>query len=279
MKSNRAKKIIGVCLIGMFAAAAVISGSLFWKEYRDAAKSEDTFSELADMISEVERPGGDETSESGDMSQQSKAEASPELTEEEKKALEAKLAREKYGALYQQNPDFVGWIFIDGTGINYPVMQSPDNPDYYLKHSFEKTWSDYGVPYLDEACVIGQSNNLVIYGHHMRNGSMFCDLDHYTDPDFCKEYPIICFDTLSSFGEYEVIAVFRYNTNWEEFRYDRCVAMDDKAFVSFIEQIHARELYSTGKSAEYGDELLTLSTCEYTYKNGRLVVVARKVMQ
>ena len=279
MKSNRAKKIIGVCLIGIFAAAAVISGSLFWKEYQDAARSEDTFSGLADMISEVQRPENGEASESGDMSQQSNADVSPELTEEEKKAMEARLAREKYGTLFEQNPDFVGWIFIDGTSINYPVMQSPDNPDYYLKHSFEKTWSDYGVPYLDEACVIGQSNNLVIYGHHMRNGSMFCDLDHYTDSDFCAEHPIICFDTLSSFGEYEVIAVFRYNTNWEEFRYDRYVAMDEKAFVSFIEQIHARELYSTGKSAEYGDELLTLSTCEYSYKNGRLVVVARKVVQ
>lgn len=279
MKLKKVKKIIGVCLLGIFAAAAVISGGLFWKEYRDAARSEDTFQGLADLVSEVERPGGGVSSKSGDTSQQSDTEDSSKLSEEEKKALEVKLAREKYGALFEQNPDFVGWIFIDGTSINYPVMQSPDNPDYYLKHSFEKTWSDYGVPYLDEACLIGQSNNLVIYGHHMSNGSMFCDLDHYTDPDFCAEHPIVCFDTLSSFGEYEVIAVFRYNTNREEFRYDRCVAMDEEAFVSFIEQIHARELYSTGKSAEYGDKLLTLSTCEYTYKNGRLVVVARKVGQ
>ena len=67
----------------------------------------------------------------------------------------------------------VGWIFIEGTEINYPVMQTRNNPDYYLKHSFEKTWSDYGVPYVDEACTVGISNNLVIYGHNMKNGSMF----------------------------------------------------------------------------------------------------------
>ena len=194
-------------------------------------------------------------------------------------AEEAAKAYEKYGALYEQNNDFVGWIQIDGTNINYPVMQTPDNPDYYLKHSFENTWSDYGVPYLDEACVIGQSNNLVIYGHHMSNGSMFCDLELYSDPAFCMEHPVIRFDTLSSFGEYEVIAVFRYNTNQETFRYDREVNMDETRFSWFMEQVHARELFSTGKDASFGDQLLTLSTCEYTYKNGRLVVVARKVVQ
>ena len=194
-------------------------------------------------------------------------------------AEDAAKAYEKYGALYEQNNDFVGWIQIDGTNINYPVMQTPDNPDYYLKHSFEKTWSDYGVPYLDEACVIGQSNNLVIYGHHMSNGSMFCDLELYSDPAFCMDHPVIRFDTLTSFGEYEVIAVFRYNTNQETFRYDREVNMDEGRFSWFIEQVHARELFSTGKDASFGDQLLTLSTCEYTYKNGRLVVVARKVVQ
>ena len=201
------------------------------------------------------------------------------MSDEELAAEEAAKAYEKYGALYEQNNDFVGWIQIDGTNINYPVMQTPDNPDYYLKHSFEKTWSDYGVPYLDEACVIGQSNNLVIYGHHMSNGSMFCDLELYSDPAFCMEHPVIRFDTLSSFGEYEVIAVFRYNTNQETFRYDREVNMDETRFSWFMEQVHARELFSTGKDASFGDQLLTLSTCEYTYKNGRLVVVARKVVQ
>ena len=127
--------------------------------------------------------------------------------------------------------------------------------------------------------MIGQSNNLVIYGHHMSNGSMFCDLELYSDPTFCMDHPVIRFDTLSSFGEYEVIAVFRYNTNQETFRYDREVNMDETRFSWFMEQVHARELFSTGKDASFGDQMLTLSTCEYTYKNGRLVVVARKVVQ
>ena len=275
------KRIIGICLIIVFSVSAIVSGRLFWKEYRDAKASEEVFSSLAGLVQDTGQNGGEDgsTGDYTDATGIGTLDNDEVLPDEEMAAEDAAKAYEKYGALYEQNNDFVGWIQIDGTNINYPVMQTPDNPDYYLKHSFEKTWSDYGVPYLDEACVIGQSNNLVIYGHHMSNGSMFCDLELYSDPAFCMEHPVIRFDTLSSFGEYEVIAVFRYNTNQETFRYDREVNMDEGRFSWFIEQVHARELFSTGKDASFGDQMLTLSTCEYTYKNGRLVVVARKVVQ
>ena len=275
------KRIIGICLIIVFSVSAIVSGRLFWKEYRDAKASEETFSSLAGLVQDTGQNGGEDgsTGDYTDATGIGTLDNDEVLPDEEMAAEDAAKAYEKYGALYEQNNDFVGWIQIDGTNINYPVMQTPDNPDYYLKHSFEKTWSDYGVPYLDESCVIGQSNNLVIYGHHMSNGSMFCDLELYSDPAFCMDHPVIRFDTLTSFGEYEVIAVFRYNTNQETFRYDREVNMDEGRFSWFIEQVHARELFSTGKDASFGDQLLTLSTCEYTYKNGRLVVVARKVVQ
>ena len=275
------KRIIGICLIIVFSVSAIVSGRLFWKEYRDAKASEETFSSLAGLVQDTEQNGGEDgsTGDCTDATGIGTPDNDEVLSDEEMAAEEAAKAYEKYGALYEQNNDFVGWIQIDGTNINYPVMQTPDNPDYYLKHSFENTWSDYGVPYLDEACVIGQSNNLVIYGHHMSNGSMFCDLELYSDPAFCMDHPVIRFDTLTSFGEYEVIAVFRYNTNQETFRYDREVNMDETRFSWFMEQVHARELFSTGKDASFGDQMLTLSTCEYTYKNGRLVVVARKVVQ
>ena len=275
------KRIIGICLIIVFSVSAIVSGRLFWKEYRDAKASEEVFSSLAGLVQDTGQNGGEDgsTGDYTDATGIGTLDNDEVLPDEEMAAEDAAKAYEKYGALYEQNNDFVGWIQIDGTNINYPVMQTPDNPDYYLKHSFENTWSDYGVPYLDEACVIGQSNNLVIYGHHMSNGSMFCDLELYSDPAFCMDHPVIRFDTLTSFGEYEVIAVFRYNTNQETFRYDREVNMDEGRFSWFIEQVHARELFSTGKDASFGDQLLTLSTCEYTYKNGRLVVVARKVVQ
>ena len=173
--------------------------------------------------------------------------------------------------------NFIGWIKIDGTNVNYPVMQTPNKPDFYLKHSFDKSYSDYGVPYIDEACMTGISNNLVIYGHHMNDGSMFADLCKYTDADFCKEHPTIAFDTLSGLGKYEVVAAFKFNTNRESFKYNEYTLMDEVQFAEFMENVFARQLYDTVVAAEYGDQLLTLSTCEYTYANGRFVVVAKKV--
>ena len=110
---------------------------------------------------------------------------------------------------YEQNPDFVGWISIDGTNINYPVMQTPGNPDFYLKHAFDKSYSDYGVPYVQENCDLEQSDNVVIYGHHMKNGSMFSDLCKYESEDFYQAHKNVHFDTLADFGEYEIVAAFK----------------------------------------------------------------------
>ncbi len=123
------------------------------------------------------------------------------------------------------------------------------------------------------------SNNIVIYGHNMKNGSMFSDLLQYASADFCAENPVICFDTLSRLNEYQVIAAFCFDTNNETFRYNEYVDMNEEAFAEFMENCNARKLYDTGVSAEYGDELITLSTCEYTYENGRFVVVAKRVTE
>ena len=271
------KKVLGICMIVLCAVGALFSGGMLWKKHMEAEKSRREFDNLKWNLSTNEALDELGLNESSWILEESRYEER-ELTHEEKAEREALRARKLYGQFYEKNSDFVGWICIDGTNINYPVMQTPDDPDYYLKHSFEHEYSDYGVPYLDEACVLGESNNYVIYGHHMKNGSMFYDLDGYADPEFCKEHPVIRFDTLSGFGKYEVIAVFRFNTERDKFRYDQGVNMTEEEYGQYIEQVHERELYSTGKTAQYSDQLLTLSTCEYTYRNGRLVVVARKVV-
>ena len=263
------KKKIGIAITAVLAAAALFCGIMFAVQYSDAKNSEDSFSELSEMIVEPEADA---------VESEESVETDPEaLTDEEIAAAIAAAAHEKYSALFDQNNDFIGWICIEGTNVNYPVMQTPDNPDYYLKHSFEKTYSDYGVPYIEESCAVGLSNNVVIYGHHMKNGSMFADLCKYTDKDFYEEHKTIQFDTLSTLGKYEVVAVFKFNTNKETFKYNECCTMNEEAFKEFMSQVHERELYDTGVDAEYGDQLLTLSTCEYTYTNGRLVVIAKKV--
>ena len=273
----KAKKIIGISAIVLLCAIAVFSGVVFVHQYRDAKNSVEKFDDLKDLIVDVDTSVLDKepvnTSDPGEGDQ-----IDPDDTTVDELALsEEDLVNEKYKALFEKNNDFVGWICIDGTNINYPVMWTPNNPDYYLKHSFEKEYSDYGVPYIDEACVMGESNNYVIYGHHMKNETMFHDLCNYASKDFYDEHPIIKFDTLFGFGEYQIVAVFRFDTNNDTFRYNQFTDMDEEHFKNFMNSVHLRQLYDTGVDAEYGDHLITLSTCEYTYTNGRFVVVAKKV--
>lgn len=188
-------------------------------------------------------------------------------------------AENKYAALYQQNKDFVGWISIPYTRIDYPVVQSKSNPDYYLNHNFKKEYSRFGVPFVQENCDIETSDNIIIYGHNMRNKTMFNDLLKYEDRDFYTEHKLIYFDTLNSESVYEIIAVYKTVANsGSGFAFNDFVNMDDeKEFDMFIDTCKSLSLYETGISAEFGDELFTLCTCEYSRDNGRLVVLAKKV--
>lgn len=270
-------KNIYISLIAVFLLIAVIAGGIWIHQSRDARQSEQSFNELKDLIADPTEPT-QPAYEVPDATDSSADPSAPTETVPEEFA-EALSAQEKYQALYDQNEDFVGWIHIEGTAIDYPVMQSIGNPDFYLKHGFDKSYSDYGVPYLDEACATGLSNNLVIYGHNMKNGTMFHDLLKYSATGYWEEHPIIRFDTLSQLNEYQVVLAFRFDTNNETFRYNEYVDMNEETFAEFMENCNARKLYDTGVTAEYGDELITLSTCEYTYENGRFVVVAKKVTE
>ena len=173
----------------------------------------------------------------------------------------------------------VGWISIAGTTINYPVMQSRNNPNFYLKHNFEKEYSDLGTPYVQENGDIVESENLVIYGHHIKGGKMFGALEDYKSKNFYEEHKTIQFDTLTEQAEYEIVAVFKtvaYSS--EGFRYyDFVDAENEEEFNSYVGKCKELALYDTGVTAEYGDRLITLSTCEYSAQNGRLVVVAKMV--
>lgn len=197
----------------------------------------------------------------------------------EKFNLESLAGLAKYQELYLQNEDMVGWISIAGTTINYPVMQSRNNPNFYLKHNFEKDYSDLGTPYVQENCDIAESDNLVIYGHHIKGGKMFGALEDYKSKSFYEEHKTIQFDTLTEQTEYEIVAVFKtvaYSS--EGFRYyDFVDAENEEEFNSYVGKCKELALYDTGVTAEYGDRLITLSTCEYSAQNGRLVVVAKKV--
>jgi sortase B len=187
----------------------------------------------------------------------------------------------EYLPFFEQNPDMVGWIEVPGTKVNYPVMQTPGNKDYYLNRDFEHNWSAWGCIYAREACDINKpSDNVVLYGHHMADGSMFAQLEtRYKRESFWKEHQYLTFDTLYEHHTYQIIACFRTSANvGQGFPYHRFnEAADEEAFNAFIAEVKRLSLYDTGLTAEYGDKLLTLSTCEYTLDNGRFVVVAKRI--
>ena len=211
-------------------------------------------------------------------------ETQPDETQEPIKYSEDETFIPEYQELYMQNNDMVGWIKVDGTKINYPVMQSKGNPNFYLKHSFDKSYTDYGCPYVQENCDLElPSDNIVIYGHHMNDGAMFAGLMKYADKSFWEKHKTIAFDTLTQRQNYEVIAVFKtvvYTDSLDSFKYYRFVnAQNPDELTAYVDKCKELSLYDTGITAEYGDKLITLSTCEYSRTNGRLVVVAKLITE
>ena len=186
----------------------------------------------------------------------------------------------EYAQLYLLNPDLVGWIRIPGTTLNYPVMQTPDYTDFYLHTDFYGQYSAHGCIYAREQCdVAAPSDNVTIYGHNMKDGSMFALLHKYLDQEFWQEHKTIEFDTLTEHHTYEIIAVFDTTASINQgFAYHMFVdAAGEEEFDQFVAQCKALAYYDTGTTARYGDKLITLSTCEYTQTNGRLVVVAKRI--
>lgn len=190
---------------------------------------------------------------------------------------------EKYANLYKENNDLIGWIKIDNTEINYPVMYTPNDKNFYLYKNWNKEDSKIGLPYIDERCDIENSENLIIYAHCMKDGHMFGGLKKYKNKDYYEQHKIIKFDTLYEEQEYEIVSVFVtkvfYNGEKvdEDFLYyDYLDLRDEEKYQKFIENIQKKALYKTDIKLNNNDKFITLSTCDYSYKNARLVVIAVK---
>lgn len=207
----------------------------------------------------------------------------PEGTQQEIPEVQEPVMLSRYSALYEENNDLIGWLSIEGMKIDYPVMQCEDN-EYYLHHSFYGEEDKYGCLFVkDIADVDTPGTNFIIYGHNMKDGSMFGDLDFYKKEDFYKEHSVISFDTLYEQRTYEVMAVFTsqvYGQHDDVFKYYNFYeAKTPEEFDAFYESVKELSFYDTGVEAEYGDTFLTLSTCAYHVKDGRLVLVAKRVTE
>lgn len=185
----------------------------------------------------------------------------------------------QFQELAAQNKDLVGWLTIEDTPIDYPVMFSPNDPERYLHKNFDKAYSFAGLPFVDESCQVDQGNR-IIYAHNMLDGSMFRSLTKYDQKNFWSAHPTIQFSTLYQQEEYEVIAAFYdhvYRKDDTCFKFYQFYDTTDEAlFDAAMAHYAEHQLYDTGVKAQYGDKLLTLVTCAYHTDNGRFVVVARE---
>lgn len=249
-KKKKKGKAVVIIILVILIAGFCFGAFMLVKTLLTAKHEQETFDSLVQMVGDT-----DEVDEDG--------------------------ALRKYDELYNQNPDFFGWLKIEGTRIDYPVMYTPRDSEYYLHRDFYGQYSESGMLFIDGDCP-AQGNYYLIYGHHMNNGSMFGDLPKYGDQKFYETHKTVFFDTRYEIRDYEVVAAFyaqAYPDDEEEghFCYYNYKDLSSKAvFDEFVANVKANEIYETGITPVYGDELITLSTCNYHTQDGRFVVVARR---
>ena len=175
----------------------------------------------------------------------------------------------RYRSLYEQNPDLIGWLRIDGTDIDLPVVQTPGDNEYYLRRGFDRFYAVGGTLFLDERCSVSAdapTANWLIYGHNMHDGSMFGQLVRYRDEDFYKAHPTFTFDTLYEGGTWQVVAAVDTALGADALPYYTFFDADTKLdWQHRVRAITENALYDTGIMPEYGAQLLTLSTCGDTH--------------
>lgn len=194
------------------------------------------------------------------------------------------LKENPYAGAFAENPDIQGWLQVEGTVIDYPILQREGEDEYYLYRNFMGEDDKSGSLILDEDSSVSGgefTTNLLIHGHNMKDGSMFGELEEYKSEDFCKEHKYMKLYTRDGEHNYEVIAVFEsqvYYSTDQVFKYYYFFQADtEEEFDYFYDNIKELSMYDTGVTAEFGDKFLTLSTCAYHVEDGRFVVVAKEI--
>ena len=260
-REKRRKLLIGICAVTAACSLGYV-GVYSYYNYRTEA-SYQQLGQLKEMpvIAAVAEPSG------------------PLYTLDEKP--EAREVLDEYKNLLIKHKKLIGWVKIDDTNIDFPVMQTDDN-EYYLHHNLNQQYDKNGSIFMDKDCdVLKPSTNFILYGHHTKTGQMFGKLELYQEEDYYKEHQYINFDTIYEKGTYQIMYVFRSRVYKEDeivFKYYQFIdANGEQEFNSNMQEMAAMSFYDTGVTAEYGDQLLTLSTCDYQEKDGRFVVVAKKI--
>lgn len=281
MKNKKAGKVLYWGTVAVLIAIIVgCAGVIGTKLVKDAMDKSD-YNELQELKPEVTRPSMN--LEATKPTETEPTESLPEQTDPTDPTVPPNLDDTvlfEYQALYELNRDMVGWIEIEGTAIDYPVVQTPNDANFYLRRNFYKENATCGTIYVREACDVNlPSDNVTLYGHNMRNGTMFADLHKFKKKSFWQEHRYVNFDTLHEYRTYEIFAIFVTTADLTKgftyHIYDTFAT--EKSFNEFVSVCKNISLYDTGITPAYGEKLLTLSTCDKTISDGRLVVVCRMV--
>lgn len=262
---NKRKNMVLVIAIGIVISCGIYIGNYYYQGYQYQKQNQS----LTKLVKETkeDKIEGKEVAGSIEV----------DLKEGEPVALDI---LSEYQTLYEKNKELIGWLTIEGTKIDYPVLQAKDN-EYYLKRDFYGEEDRHGSLFLDtNSDILLPTTNFIIYGHNMKDGTMFSALRNYKKESFYQQHNIITFNTIYEKAQYEIVSVFLsqvYLQNQEVFKYYQFIhASSKKEFNEFYNNIKELSLYDTGVDVQYGDTFITLSTCDYTTKDGRLVVVAKK---
>lgn len=274
-KRRYSRLVIGLCCVAIVLLILVIAMMLIavkmkWNKSEVEIPSETPLTENNIVVLET-------TMATAEMEETTTSTAETTIVETGPREILEELAGD-----YASNPDLAGWITIDGTKIDYPVMYTPDDGEKYLRKDFKGNFSVGGLPFIEDGCSLDpESDNLIIYGHNMANGTMFNNIMNYQQKNFWEAHKTFTFKTLYEERTYEVISAFydrvylKTDTNFKFYQF--IDARDEAHFNEAITYYKEHDLYETDVTAKYGDDLITLVTCAYHVDNGRFVVVARRV--
>ncbi len=274
-KNRKVSRLLDVLLVVFILTFLGSAGYLAYYFYT-INKSEQGFSDIADLKVDDETIGDQQYFKKN-------GEVATDEDEDKYVEVDGKYILAKYSEIYKKNKDFIGWISIPDTPIDYPVMQTKEDPEHYLRRDFDGNYSISGTIFIDERANIEDevSDNIIIYGHHMKSGTMFGSIQKYEDEAYFNKHKYIYFDTIYERGTYEVIAAFKtqiYSDDYDGFVvYNFVDENEEGQMLSYISSCQSLTPYDTRNTAGVGDKLITLSTCSYHVDNGRYVVVAKKI--
>lgn len=279
-------KVAGIfCMIGAVLCLSYY-GLTVWQDYQkglEYEKLQNMQNMTGHVIEDSHADGetGADSEEQDDSAENHAADKSKKKKKEQTKEQKPTVLS-KYKKLYKQNKDLAGWLKIKGTNIDYPVMQTgTDQSDFYLHYDFDKKESTHGSLFLDARNnTIDRDTNLIIYGHNMKDGTMFGGLQNYMDKEYWEQHRELTFDTIYEKARYTIEAVCLSKVNYQDedtFRYYNFLNAKSKAeFRAFLSNIQQLSVFEHTIDLSYGDELLTLSTCNYYIQDGRLFLIAKK---